>query len=376
MMIGRMLFYLSRLMLLGASVTALSGAAAASGASLGGVYALSDGKAAIPPTVLSNPNVDGLALRCWWDELEPYEGTFDWRQIDDQIAAAHAHGKKVSLGITAGIHTPAWVYAGGASYFTFVWDKSWGPPPCSKQRIPIPWDPVYLARWTAFVRSLGARYAENPAVAYIKITGINAGTQETLLPHSRNLASSGRGTNCVGSDEVSAWQAAGYSSSKVVQAWGSIAASFAASFPRTQLGLMVVPGGFPPIDDGGNLMIGKKRDHKIALRLIAAGLTNYGKRFVIQNNGLSAAHAWKEMTKLPDGATNGWQMLWRATNDPGCRMNGHVHPCDAQSVLQAAIARGLDSNPAFIEIYQADILNPALQEVIASAHKHLARSGS
>jgi len=57
-------------------------------------------------------------------------------------------------------------------------------------------------------------------------------------------------------------------------------------------------------------------------------------------------------------------------------MNGHVHPCDAQSVLQAAIARGLDSNPAFIEIYQADILNPALQEVIASAHKHLARSGS
>src|SRR5690242_12264544 len=180
--VGRMMLYLLSLMLFEGCVTALSGASVVFGASLVGVYALSDGRAAIPPAVLSNPNVDGLALRYWWDELEPREGAFDWRQIDDQIAAAHAHGKKVSLGVTAGIHTPDWVYARGASYFTFVWDKSWGPPVCSKQRIPIPWDSVYLARWTAFVRSVGARYAGNPSVVYIKITGINAGTQETLLP--------------------------------------------------------------------------------------------------------------------------------------------------------------------------------------------------
>jgi Beta-galactosidase len=350
-------------------------ASAAFGASPSGVYALSNGKKITPQAVLENPNVDGLALRYSWDELEPREGVFDWSRLDAQIAAAHSHGKKISLGVTAGIHTPAWVYAGGAHYFTFVWDKSWGPPICSRQRIPIPWDPLFIAKWTAFVRQLGMRYSESRTVVYIKITGINAGTQETLLPHSREIPIVRAADACVSNDDVAEWQASGYSRRKIEQTWLDIAGSFAASFPQSSLGLMLVPGGFPPIQEEGQLMIGKKRDRKIALNLISEGLEKYGSRLVIQNNGLSAAHGWKEMAKLPTGTMNGWQMLWRATNDPSCRMNNRLHPCDPHSVLLAAVERGLRSNPAFIEIYQADILNPGLQDIVADAHNRLAKPG-
>src|SRR6266852_6227734 len=128
------------------------GIAPALGASLPGVYALSDQDAATSLAVLANPNVDGLALRYSWNQLEPREGGFNWSPIDVQVAAARAHGKKVSLSVTAGIRTPVWVYAEGARQFSFVWDKPCGAPIWSRQHIPIPWDPVYLTKWKAFVR--------------------------------------------------------------------------------------------------------------------------------------------------------------------------------------------------------------------------------
>src|ERR1700738_982837 len=77
-----------------------------------GVYDLQDpNQLSINPAILANPNVDGIALRSYWNHLEPADGVYDWSYIDKPLAQAVAAGKSVSLSDTAGIQTPDWVYA-------------------------------------------------------------------------------------------------------------------------------------------------------------------------------------------------------------------------------------------------------------------------
>lgn len=348
-----------------------SGIASASDVSLFGIYALADQDAPISSAILDNSNVDGLALRFSWNQLEPRDGVFNWSPVDVQIASARAHHKKVSLGVTAGARTPAWVYAAGASYFSFVWDKPWGPPICSNQRIPIPWDPVYLNKWGGFVRALGARYGHTSIVIYVKITGVNATTQELILPHSRSTTISHLGVTCVSGDDVARWLAVDYSRAKIEQAWKQMADTFAQAFPAAKLGLMIGPAGLPPIDERGAIIANRGADREAPLQLIDQGIQNYGRRFVVQNNGLSAVRAWPELAVVANQTSVGWQMAWSATDDDRCKMNGGLRPCTAHVVLQSAISRGIESHATFLEIYTADLMNPVLQDIITNAHNQL-----
>ncbi len=76
-----------------------------------------------------------------------------------------------------------WVYADGAQIFNFIWDQtSWGPSLCSTAAIPVPWDPVFLAKWRTLIQAFGTHYNSNPTVVGVKITGVNAESEETNLP--------------------------------------------------------------------------------------------------------------------------------------------------------------------------------------------------
>ncbi|HKF93696.1 MAG TPA: hypothetical protein VKB96_03670, partial [Gammaproteobacteria bacterium] len=70
---------------------------------------------------LDNPYVQGIAMRTHWNRVEPHEHAnaddFYWDYLDDGIAAAAAHGKKVSISVQAGVETPQWVYDAGAPVF-------------------------------------------------------------------------------------------------------------------------------------------------------------------------------------------------------------------------------------------------------------------
>lgn len=266
------LMVLAALMIFGA-------AAGANCQSIKGIYALgSDTRSQIPRAVLENPNVDGIALRYAWDDLEPAEGTFDWTRVDRDVARAQLYHKKVSLSVTAGVRTPHWVYAAGAAPFTFAWDKTWGFSLCSRQSIPVPWNTIYLSKWKAFVRGLGHRYAASPAVICIKLTGVNGPTQETQLPHSGGAQVPHGRVICPGADSISDWVAAGYTRSKVDRAWLGIADTFAQSFPNQRLALMISPRAFPPIDDSGHVISHKAADMKLTHELINEGRTRYGAR--------------------------------------------------------------------------------------------------
>jgi hypothetical protein len=70
---------------------------------------------------LTNPYVQGIALRTHWDRVEPHEhanpNDFYWDFLDQGVALAAAHGKKVSIYVGAGVTTPQWVFDAGSPAF-------------------------------------------------------------------------------------------------------------------------------------------------------------------------------------------------------------------------------------------------------------------
>src|SRR2546423_6425767 len=74
------------------------------------------------PFIYSDPDVDGVSVRQDWADLEPIEGVYDWRFLDQVIAKAAAAGKPVLVrgctgggGIALGGNWPAWVMNGVAA---------------------------------------------------------------------------------------------------------------------------------------------------------------------------------------------------------------------------------------------------------------------
>lgn len=343
-------------------VAVLPLASRASAASINGVYALQQPGQLMPTAVLTDPDIDGVALRYRWDSLEPGENRFDWSALDTDVSQAQAHGKKVSLIILPGVATPEWVYAAGAAKFPVCGATGKMAGAGGNVRAPVPWDPVYLEKWKAFIRALGGRYGQNPSLVLVKITGIGLYSGEFYLM---------RGGACVDQD-IANWQRLGFTPRKIVSAFESIAAAFAQSFPNSKLAVMLVRGAMPPIDDDGNRLPGST-DMKAVRTMVMSGIRAYGSRFVVQNNALSAFFSWELLPQLKErmGTSIGYQMLWSASDDPHCRMNHFAAPCDPRTILQSAINRGLAAGSSYLEIYVPDIENPALRSVLADAHSRL-----
>jgi hypothetical protein len=314
-----------------------------------GVYDLQDpNQLSINPVILANPDVDGIALRSFWDHLEPAHGVYDWSVLDQPLAQAVAAGKAVTLSCTAGIRTPDWVYAEGAAPFAYTQGGV-------DQVIPLPWDPVFLADWEDFVTAFGERYASNPAVVQVKLTGLNRDTNEVLLPRT--------------AADTAHWQSVGYTSTRVSDAFEEIEDTFAQAFPSQQLAIIIVPNGLPDIDSSGNVVSGA--GEALVRGLINQGIARYGApQFVVQNSGLSDFYVSSEVTSVVGQVDTGYEMLWLVTGDAQYRMNNGV-PIDWFTELQAAVDNGVAAGARYLDIYRQDIANPDLQAVIASAHERL-----
>jgi len=340
-----------------AAVTILSSdqlSSAQTAATVSGVYAVNaiGTNNVLDPQVASNPNVDGLLIRPAWSTLEPAEGVFSWKWTDRIIRLAAAAGKKVSIGIGAGVQTPSWVYADGAQSFKFIWDQGgWGPPVCSIATIPVPWDPVFQTKWAGLISAFAAHYASNPAVTSIKLTGINSETLETALPLSNNKLITYKATSCHSYNDPANWQAAGYTRLKVENAWAEIEQDFHAGFPTTPLQAMMV-SGFPPIDNNGLLIPKQWQDTQLPTDLANMGLADSVTQFVLQNNGLSSTWIWPVEANYASQIATGYQMV-----------------AALGSKLQSAINLALSAKADYLEIYASDI--DSQPQVIATTRQAL-----
>ncbi len=90
-----------------------------------------------------------------------------------------------------------------------------------------------------------------------------------------------------------------------------------------------------------------------------------------QENGLSARKSapslgYDLVQQYASQTTVGFEMGTSATQKPD-QMGGAT----AAAALQASVGLGLQAGAQFLEIYEADELNPALQPILANAHSAL-----
>lgn len=107
-----------------------------------------------------------------WSALEPREGEYNWKEIDNFIKLFKGYGKKTAFGVmsvSTGLGqyvTPKWVFDAGAAPLEVPDAAS----PTGQQIIPRTWDDaVFLKKLKVFVQALGKRYDGNPDIAFIDI---------------------------------------------------------------------------------------------------------------------------------------------------------------------------------------------------------------
>ena len=117
-------------------------------------------------------------LRFDWADVEPEEGHFNWKCVDDAIAACKPHGAAVAMRVmTANAHSkgyycsPKWLFDLGCNGFEYNVDgvdQTSGGSRITRIE-PDYANPIYLAKQGDFVAALGKRYDGNPNVEFIDI---------------------------------------------------------------------------------------------------------------------------------------------------------------------------------------------------------------
>ena len=194
----------------------------------GGLYGLVPHDAApgsaMVQDFLRHPHFAGVSVRTGWDNVEAVEDAYDWSYIDAMIAAAGAHGKRIVLRVRPSWETPEWVFDASAEAFWYYERNDSG----RLHRMPIPWDPVFQAKWIDFVAALGHRYAGNPGLAHVLITGASRSDCEMYLPANRERALN-----------QPTWEDAGYTPARMIDAWTRVVDAWAAALPATLVSLSV-----------------------------------------------------------------------------------------------------------------------------------------
>lgn len=317
-----------------------------------GVYNLPTPGKPVASAILTNPLVAGVAIRWTWPVVEPVEGTYDWSYFDGQIARVRQAGKKVMLRITSGgRNTPSWVFDAGVQTFSFVDPIPYSLTYNQTVTIPVFWDPIFLQKKKSFIAAMGRHFADNPNVILVATACANATTDDWQVPSTKT--------------DVQNWRAVGYTSDKLIEACKEIIDATMTAFPNQVVHLAVSRNGnqLDPDPD------------YVARAVVNYAMTTYPGRFIVQKLSLSADTpdpamlpvfgAWQIIYDNQPAVAA--QMLWFVTNDLTCRMNGRVKPCDPATVLKEAVEIGARYGLLFQEIYQQDILNPALADVIRYA---------
>jgi hypothetical protein len=323
-----------------------------------GVFAVNpvSSSGVVQSSILTDKYVKGIFVSFDWNNLETKENVYTWTAIDSVLKQAAARGKVVTMAVMAGYETPTWVYADGAQTFKFLWDRpTTSPAVCSVQSLPVPWDPVFTAKWQTFVGALGARYGGNPTLVSVTMYGINFRSVETSLPETNAELINYKGKSCTGYNYPVLWQRAGYTRTRIENALFGMQSYYQRAFPHTQLMAGLNPIGFPPIDQNGNLIPNQPADFQVPADLMASGAVALGPQFSGADGGLSAtAAAWPLLTEYASTVNTGYQMA-----------------APLGTSLPAAINTGIDAGVRWLQVYPGDITLSANQSAIISASETL-----
>jgi len=288
----------------------------------------------------TNPYVQGVLLRTHWNKIQPSEEAVNWSFFDQGVALAEQYDKRVGLLVTAGVTTPEWVYAAGASRFTLRKLRD----PKSSPNQPLPWDPVFQAKWGNVIRALGERYDGNPRVAYVVMGGSGRKAESFFASAAEDVAAFD--------------QLGGLTSWKTGVEW--ITDQYATHFSGTPFLLDL---GAPVPSAQGRTALADVCSYAIAA---------YPHRFGVKSDGLSAnydlnAFGAREVSALSGSTTVGFQMSLpskRALNPHG------------GFLLADALNRGIGLGAHFIEVYAVDCNDPVQAQVLTQTADTLKKTSS
>ncbi len=301
---------------------------------------------------LDNPSISGVALQIHWRDLEPVQGKPDWSKLDQLFAAAESSKKWVQLLLFPGFFTPAWAMEGAK---TETFPLQYGPGKGTLERLPMPWDRVYLNHWFDFLKQLSDRYGKSAAFRVIAADGPTSVSAEFTLPGKP--------------EDVETWLRAGYTPRKYLEAWQKVFQVYAADFPNQYISLSLGTG--MNINDRGKLDHSERKRTKQAV--IDEGMSALGRRFVLQSSNLDGDAV--ETVGAP-GATElvigyngriltGFQLRTNCEHNSG-NMGAEGDPPLA---LRKSLDKGMAPNSAgrrvnYVEIYEPDVLADDMQPVL------------
>lgn len=300
-----------------------------------GIYCLLNGDTIQNPILPSrlttlqswtDTNIDGVAVRSWWNKIETSEGTRDWAYIDEAVRLAEQNHKQISISVMAGINTPEWVYTKGAKKFTLSVPSLQSGQSETIQSMPFPWDTSFLSSWGSFVNALGARYDGKPVVSYVYINGAGVASETYFVKSASDFA---------------AFNAAG-GIAKWIEGTEKIIDLYATAFPHTPVVIALAS----PVSgaDGGDTAM---------KTIIDYGTSKYPGHFGITNHGLSARSS---SVSLPNQLIQshssdspvGFQMVWSTAGANASQIGG---------TLEQALEKASLLKAHFVEVYLSDCTN-------------------
>jgi hypothetical protein len=301
---------------------------------------------------LNNPLINGVALQIHWKDIEPVQGKPDWSKLDELFAAAESSNKWVQLLIFPGFFTPPWALEGVKSE---EFPLQYGPGAGTVERLPMPWDKVYLARWFAFLKLLGERYGKSPAFRVIAADGPTSVSAEFTLPNNPS--------------DHEKWLSDGYTPDKYLEAWQKVFYFYAGCFPNQYVSLS--GPSLPILGPGPKGPIERNRERKAIVEQASSIL---GRRLVLQFSDLHAgqdegteraARYFDFLVGYCGRIITGIQMKTSAEHSSG-DMGAEGNPPLA---LRRSMDMGMRPNSAgqhidYLEIYEPDVLAEEMQPVL------------
>jgi hypothetical protein len=300
---------------------------------------------------LNNPFISGVALQIRWRDIEPVQGKPDWSKLDQLFAAAESSKKWVQLLVFPGFFSPPWAMEGAQIAMFAI---QYGPGKGTLERLPLPWDRVYLGHWFDFLKQLSAKYGKSPAFRVVAAAGPTSVSAEFTLPDTP--------------EDVQRWRSVGYTPSKYIAAWREVFRVYEADFPNQYVSLSL---GFGlNIDEQGKRDARGRKPTKDAI--IEEAIAVFGRRFALQNSNLDGnpepnhgPHGVPLVISYNGRVVTGFQLRTSCVRNSG-NMGAEGDPPLA---LKKSINRGMEPNDAghrinYLEIYEPDVLADEMQSVL------------
>ena len=250
---------------------------------------------------LALPHVAGLTIRARWTWLHTAPGKFDFSFLDAQIARCQKLNKPYKiLVMTGAASAPRWI--GGA------WHAE----------APVPWSPQLKQYYGELVAELGKKYAEDPLLFGVHITG-------PTFPSAEMHPAPGIES------------AADYSDAAMIAAWGASIDAYARAFPRCAciLSISVKPPAYRYLE-----------------AVVAYGRKQLGERFTLEHNALKANthpraphHVFIEAQAMR-GIRVGFEMVSAASNSAARFGSANV---------MDGINRGKAAGGVYFDVYPPDL---------------------